>query len=498
MADSDTIKSCVNDAIRLCHQGERVVNEQKSQISISLRSANTRLAEIVDSSADIRFRKNIASSFRYFPGVGSLIKHYERRLDQLYLEKKKIDSDRSLRRKSLHQLKDLKERYSYTKTTLRKALKAVDELGTPPSNIVTLSVTVRAKIGAFQNSKRGANWEVKAVNCAKLGIHLVRDWAEAKAILEAQQKDEEKRRSKLISAPSTQKIYLPIPNTLTPSAVKAGAINDPNAPRGSTNLFVTRDMDLSRFKDMLPLAYRPVPPKFEFPPVPFKAAGQNLWGLFEKDTWDHVRKSAYQITGRRCIICGGKGDGFIADKIAVPGETRNQIEAHEVWEWQVPDATNGVGIQKLKNLLVVCPNCHAMFHEAHARRMARENGFEDEVKSAIEKRRMLVNRMGRDGLAASVEAASAHLHSVAGIQKWVVDLSYLGNQQFMAHATATMKVDNAAGLQPEQIAGLAFDADDGRQFPSRSAAEIYKDLVLADEIRNNVDRPETVVPFRRR
>jgi hypothetical protein len=146
----------------------------------------------------------------------------------------------------------------------------------------------------------------------------------------------------------------------------------------------------------------------------------------------------------------------------------------------MPNQASGIGIQRLKRLLVVCPDCHMMFHEGFARRKARDLGIEDDVIEGIRKRRMLVTRTSRDGLDRSLEKAKQHLLTMTGADRWVMDLSVLGNQQFMADRIPVMREYNDAQFPPECVGGLSFETDAGRVFPSRTANEIYRELLDSD------------------
>jgi hypothetical protein len=189
-----------------------------------------------------------------------------------------------------------------------------------------------------------------------------------------------------------RRLYLPIPRSLDAAAARAGAFRDADAPQGASPWFVPPGSPLGPFRNLLPLAARPGAAGLSFPPVPMKAAGQNLWGILDPDSWGHIRRQAYAAAGRRCVICGGRSGGFLAERLYEEGERRHPIECHEVWDWRIPRESDGIGVQSLRKLLVVCRDCHPMFHSGFFQRRARELGIAGEVAEAIEKRRMVVNR----------------------------------------------------------------------------------------------------------
>lgn len=271
---------------------------------------------------------------------------------------------------------------------------------------------------------------------------------------------------------SSSRIYLPIPVSMRHTAARAGALYDPKSPPGS-RMYVPVGANLSPFERMLPLSFRAKAPKLTFPPIRSGAAGQSIWGMFDRETWDHVRSTAYERTGRRCMLCG-KVSGSLRGRLFPEQQGRiGQVECHEVWDWKVPDPASGVGVQRLKALLVVCFECHAVFHEGFVTSAARRAGLLDQVEKFIETRRLLLTRMQPDELRDSLDRTDAAWRSHAGIDEWVVDLSHLAAQDFMSHAAPVLVEGNPAGLPPERVAGLSFVTDGGRSFPARPVAEVY-------------------------
>jgi len=269
------------------------------------------------------------------------------------------------------------------------------------------------------------------------------------------------------------RVYLPIPFSMGHAARRAGALYDPDVRVGS-RMYVNLGTDLAPFERMLPLSFRRNPPKLSFPPIRPGAAGQAIWGVFDRETWDHVRSSAYERTGRRCMLCG-KHSGTMKSRIfpEARGGRTGPVECHEVWEWSVPDEGSGIGIQRLRALLVLCFECHAVFHESFMVEAARKVGLGAEVEAFIEARRLALTRMDPAEMAQSLARAEAEFKAHAGVGEWVMDLSHLGSQDFMAHASPVLVEGNRAGVAPEMVAGLSFVTDGGREFEARPADEVY-------------------------
>ena len=82
--------------------------------------------------------------------------------------------------------------------------------------------------------------------------------------------------------------------------------------------------------------------KLNFELVPDSCWYSNLRSILSPAQWDVVRKEAYSRSGGECMICGRR---------AV------RLEAHEQWEY---DEKNS--IQKLKDVIAVCRDCHEVIH----------------------------------------------------------------------------------------------------------------------------------------
>lgn len=287
---------------------------------------------------------------------------------------------------------------------------------------------------------------------------------------------------------SGSRIYLPIPVAMRHAARRKGAAYDPSAAAGS-RMYVPIGANLAPFERMLPLSFRKKVPKLSFPPIPPNAAGQAIWGVFDRDTWDRIRATAYERTGRRCMLCG-RQSGAMKSKIFPQDRSKTgPVECHEVWDWRIPP-DGGVGIQRLKALLVLCFECHAVFHESYMVRAGDRVGLGDKVKDFIEARRLALTRLTPEELEASVGRDEKRFMAASNVETWIMDLSHLGAQDFMTHETPILLEDNAAGVPPERIAGLSFVTDSGREFAARSAMDLLRDFKEQD-FRTSTDAQST-------
>ncbi len=82
--------------------------------------------------------------------------------------------------------------------------------------------------------------------------------------------------------------------------------------------------------------------KLEFELVPDGCWYSNLRSVLKREQWDVIRKDAYARAKGKCMICG---------------TPCSHLEAHERWSY---DET--LAIQKLEDVIAVCPQCHAVIH----------------------------------------------------------------------------------------------------------------------------------------
>ncbi len=368
-----------------------------------------------------------------------------------------------------------------TASRVAKGTASLAAFGTPPQPILPRIDRIARASTVLSEGRRGRRWIEDVIDLGEECVEVARDWV---AMTEEARSRAARPRAATGPAPAGAatgaRIYLPVPVDAAKRAIAQGAASDPDSPPWQSRAYVTRGMDLAPFRDMLPLALRPKAPAFEFPPIHFRAAGQNLWGLFDDDTWRHVKQSCTSQTGRRCAVCGKTGGWFAKEVFGEKGG-RDNVDCHEVWNWTMPDQRSGIGVQTLRRILVLCPDCHMAFHSGYAIGRARDNGLDEQATEFIKRRRMAMNRVGEEELARGLDATKGRLKALlSGVDKWVIDLGALGAQQYMLDRTPVFREDNKAGVPAERIAGLAFETDAGRTFASRAAAEVHRSLIDGD------------------
>lgn len=135
--------------------------------------------------------------------------------------------------------------------------------------------------------------------------------------------------------------------------------------------------------------------KLRFGLVPDGCWYTNLRSALPKEVWDRIRRAAYARAGGRCRICGAAG----------------RLEAHEVWSYD-----DNKHIQKLEDVIAVCPACHEVIHIGRTSLMGREK----EAQAHF----MKVNGATQSEYHAALGQANRE-HAERSRHEWVTDISKL-------------------------------------------------------------------------
>jgi hypothetical protein len=94
-------------------------------------------------------------------------------------------------------------------------------------------------------------------------------------------------------------------------------------------------------------------PKLTVELVPKSCHYSNVRTMVTPKQWDTIRFSVYDKANHKCEICGDNGlnQGY-----------KHRVECHEVWDYN-----EITGVQKLINLVSLCPTCHQVKHIGRAR-----------------------------------------------------------------------------------------------------------------------------------
>lgn len=137
--------------------------------------------------------------------------------------------------------------------------------------------------------------------------------------------------------------------------------------------------------------------KLNFELVPDSCWYSNLRTILSKKQWDFLREYAKEQSGGKCVICGKKSA---------------RLHAHERWSYDEENC-----VQKLEDIIAVCPDCHAVIHIGRTQLLGNEE--------RAEKHFMKVNGCSYSEYRKALgEANEAHKRR-NNIAEWKLDLSYL-------------------------------------------------------------------------
>ncbi len=137
--------------------------------------------------------------------------------------------------------------------------------------------------------------------------------------------------------------------------------------------------------------------KLNFELVPEGCWKNNLRYILSKRQWDFLKQDAKERSKGKCTICGKKTD---------------RLDAHEVWEF---DEKNGV--QKLKDIIAVCKDCHSVIHIGFTQLKGNEERAEQHF--------MKVNNCTYAEYRKALGQANEKHIKQNQVGEWVMDLSYL-------------------------------------------------------------------------
>lgn len=279
---------------------------------------------------------------------------------------------------------------------------------------------------------------------------------------------------------SEPRIYLPM-NRLHGNKMRSHGFRiDESVKKGSQIYFdPTRDMDLvKKWQGALPTGARRVKTKYSFLEIADKAWRQNVRKAFKPDYWEMIRFDLNLMSGNRCMICGNRGGRLITDYFKGEGHKSDSVECHEVWEWQILDEERGIGVQRLKEILVVCNDCHMMFHEELAIEKAVNNGKNGaEVREFLRNRMAVVTDQTLPEIDHQLASEKAELAKFDQIEHWIMDLQYLSDHQYMTKTTPEFNDGSDNPVRPSMIAGTDFLEADGDLVQAREVDQLYHELM---------------------
>jgi hypothetical protein len=139
-------------------------------------------------------------------------------------------------------------------------------------------------------------------------------------------------------------------------------------------------------------------PKLYVDLVPATSFFDNVRSAVPAKVWKSISMAVYDRAGNRCSICNGVG-------------RQHAVEAHERWEFEIER-----GVQKLVEIVALCPTCHRATHIGLADKLGMGKGARAQLRR--------VNGWSSVHVETHIADAFAVWHERSK-RSWIVDISYL-------------------------------------------------------------------------
>lgn len=141
--------------------------------------------------------------------------------------------------------------------------------------------------------------------------------------------------------------------------------------------------------------------------LPPSTHGSNLRGILDSRDWDRLRIPVCERANNACAICGAA---------TMRSGRPSRPDCHEKW---VFERVGRFPVQRLEQLVALCPGCHEVQHSGRARVRGREQN--------VLNRLMRLNHWTQEQADADLERAVRRARALAAFS-WNLDLTALEGQ----------------------------------------------------------------------
>jgi hypothetical protein len=213
--------------------------------------------------------------------------------------------------------------------------------------------------------------------------------------------------------------------------------------------------DYERFEQYLPRAYRKVPPDLDFEAL---ALGVTTSGFppSHRQRARVVREMA-ERQGWRCSLCGCYG-GLVWDRLRDMRSAEMSEPLVLRPQWQFRRVTDGAAVAELTELLLICRDCDLAFETGRLEKLlrGRDGSLAERVRDHVHRRRMMLLRCEESVLTTRERTLERHLLSLAGVSRWILDLSRLPEFSDAFR-------DGIVAAEDHLIVGLPILSEDGEE-----------------------------------
>jgi hypothetical protein len=200
--------------------------------------------------------------------------------------------------------------------------------------------------------------------------------------------------------------------------------------------------------------------------VPATSWGANLHRLLTEEYWGALRKETFAACNNRCEICG----------------TAGELECHELWEYHEPAVTSNpdnIGVQELKQLISLCPNCHQSHHLGFANRQGKLDRALEYVA--------YINQWDKEQIALYYEYLTAAWTRRSGYS-WMLDLSFLPGddavtlrKQWVLHKNGFVSAQTKTDEAVTKLLGVVWrTADSSNEYFTRIGVKALRDVPVTE------------------
>ena len=252
-----------------------------------------------------------------------------------------------------------------------------------------------------------------------------------------------------------RRIYLPVPRRWEDRIVRAGGNIDDSTVNHVMSRVWVGFADYERFEQYLPKAYRKVPPDLDFEAAVLEVAASG----FPPSPRQRARvvRDMAERQGWRCSLCGSYG-GLVWDRLRDMRSAEMSEPLVLRPQWQFRRVGDDTAVAELTDLLLICRDCDLAFETDRLETLlrGREGSLAERVREHVHRRRMMLLRCEESVLATRERALERHLLSLAGVSRWVLDLSRL------PEFSDAFK-DGIVASEEHLIAGLPVLSEDGEE-----------------------------------
>ena len=140
--------------------------------------------------------------------------------------------------------------------------------------------------------------------------------------------------------------------------------------------------------------------------VPHTCWWTNVRSNVSKKDWEKCKAYVRARSGDKCEVCGGQG-------------TKHPVECHEIWEYEMIAYGSGANVQRLVDLIALCPDCHRVKHIGHTTQIGGVKALDRAIQHLCR-----VNQWEPEEAEAYIQQAFKEFDR-RSLEEWELDIDFL-------------------------------------------------------------------------